>query len=67
VIAHDTTEPARARLLHPKAELELTFARENWASIDPLDAGTLKVVHTGFVILIDKDGALAELVAATSR
>lgn len=36
-----------------------------WASIDPIDAGTRRVVSDGFTILIDKDNTLGALLAAS--
>jgi hypothetical protein len=47
--------------LEPEAELELTLAEENWASVHPIDPGTRHVVMDAFKILIDKDGALERL------
>ena len=52
-------------ILRPEAELELSFAKTNWASIDPIDAGTRRVVSDGFTILIDKDNTLGALLAAS--
>jgi predicted nucleotidyltransferase len=49
--------------LEPDAEVELTFARLDWASVDPVDAGTIRVITEGFKVLIDKDGRLGALVA----
>jgi len=50
--------------LDPEAALELTFAPVAWAHTDPVDPGTRRVVSGGFRVVIDKDGALARLVAA---
>ena len=47
--------------LEPDAELELTFASTDWASVDPVDPGTRKVVSDAFRIVLDKDGRLARL------
>jgi hypothetical protein len=52
--------------LEPAAELELTFVKESWASIDPVDAGTGKIVTDALKVLIDKDGALERLRHACS-
>jgi predicted nucleotidyltransferase len=52
--------------LEPKAELELTFADEEWASVRPIDPGTRRVVMDAFEILLDKDGALQRLRDACS-
>ncbi|SRR6266849_10092945 len=49
--------------LEPDAEVELTFARLDWASTNPVDAGTNRVVKDAFKILIDKDGRLNALLA----
>lgn len=51
-------------LLVPSAELELAFAAAEWASNNPIDAGTRRVVEDGFKIIVDKDGLLQRLVAA---
>jgi uncharacterized protein len=50
--------------LLPVAELELTFADQSWASIDPLDPGTKRVVSDAFRIILDKDGHLQQLRSA---
>jgi predicted nucleotidyltransferase len=52
--------------LEPEAELELTLAEENWASVKPIDPGTRQVVTDAFKILVDKDGALQRLRKACS-
>lgn len=52
--------------LEPEADLELTLADENWASLHPMDPGTRGVVMDAFKILIDKDGALERLRNACS-
>lgn len=52
--------------LEPEADLELTFAGENWTSVHPLDPGTRRVVTDGFKILVDKDGVLQSLHNACS-
>jgi hypothetical protein len=44
--------------------VEYGFAPVNWASTDPLDAGTARVVTDGFRVLYDPDGLLSRLVAA---
>ena len=48
--------------LRPTAELELTFANRSWASLDPVDRGTKRVVADAFRIVLDKDGILKPLV-----
>jgi hypothetical protein len=45
-------------------EVELSFAALNWADTTPIDEGTRRVVTDAFAILVDKDQALATLVAA---
>lgn len=50
-------------MLHPAAELELSFASIDWASRSPADPGTRQVVTSGFRILVDKDSLLAQLLA----
>jgi hypothetical protein len=50
--------------LQPDAELEPTFAGASWASVDPIDPGTLHVVADAFTILIDKDRILQRLCSA---
>jgi hypothetical protein len=42
-------------------EIEIGLAPPSWASIDPIDPGTARVVREGFAILVDGDGILAEL------
>jgi uncharacterized protein len=46
-------------------QLELSFADVAWAKISPVDPGTRNVIGNGFAVLIDKDGLLAKLIAAT--
>jgi predicted nucleotidyltransferase len=43
-------------------EIEVGIVSTSWASIDPVDAGTRKVVQDGFRILHDPDGHLKRLV-----
>ena len=50
--------------LQPDVEVELTFAKCSWASTDPIDEGTRRVVGDGFLIVFDKDGSLHRLIAA---
>ena len=49
-------------LLQPAAELELGFSALDWASTDPVDAGSRRVVSDGFQVIVDKDGRLRRLV-----
>jgi hypothetical protein len=53
--------------LEPEAKLELTFAKESWASVHPIAQGTRDVVTDAFNVLIDKDGALQRLRSACSQ
>lgn len=48
-------------------ELEVGLADLAWASTDPVDAGTARVVGDGFVVLHDPDGLLAALSSGVSR
>jgi predicted nucleotidyltransferase len=53
------------RLRFPSGlEVELGIAPPAWASTDPLDAGTRRVVRDGLWILHDPDRLLADLAAA---
>jgi len=52
--------------LLPACGLELTFAKEAWASIDPVESGTFRVVKDAFSALLDKDGAFARLQRAVA-
>ena len=69
-VGHETTKYGVVWSAHialePEAELELTLADENWASVRPMDPGTRRVVMDAFKILIDKDGALERLRNACS-
>ena len=44
-------------------ELELTFARPEWAAVDPIDEGSRRVVQDGLRVMVDKDGRLKRLQA----
>lgn len=50
--------------LRPAADVELTFAKCAWASVDPIDNGTRVVVKDAFQIIFDRNGILAKLVNA---
>ena len=50
----------------PPAVIELTFANENWAAVDPIYPGTRQVATDAFKILVDKDGLLQRLCNACS-
>ena len=67
--AHSVTRTRRwgmlveRRLLMPGGlELDVGIVSPAWASTDPLDAGTARVVRDGLVPLHDPDGLLAALV-----
>ena len=47
--------------LHPRGEIEFTFARPSWAALEPIDPGTRHVIMHGCSILHDPTGALARL------
>jgi uncharacterized protein len=47
-------------------ELEICVGTPSWASTDPVDAGTRRVVVDGMRVLHDPDGRLAALAAACS-
>jgi aminoglycoside 6-adenylyltransferase len=56
------------RLVLPSGlEVEVGVARPSWASNDPVDAGTRRVVRKGFRILYDPAGRLAALQEACDR
>jgi uncharacterized protein len=44
--------------------VEFGFVPPNWASVDPADPGTARVVRDGCSPLVDPEGALARLSAA---
>ncbi len=48
-------------------EIEFGIAPVSWANIDPLDAGTMRVVRDGLQIIRDPDGRLRALVGAASK
>jgi hypothetical protein len=50
--------------LQPGAEVELSFGHVSWADLDPIDAGTRRVISDGCRILYDPDGALHRLSAS---
>jgi uncharacterized protein len=43
--------------------VELTFARLDWASTAPLDAGTAGVLRGGYQLMVDRDGLLRQVCA----
>ena len=47
--------------LSDTTEVELSFGLPSWASVDPLDTGTAKVVSDGFYILYDPKKLMARL------
>ena len=48
-------------------EVELGVGTAQWASVEPLDAGTQMVVADGMRVLHDPDGLLAQLVTYLER
>ncbi len=54
-------------LLLPDAEVEITFAHVDWASIDPVDPGTREVIDGGCKALLDKDGDVDRLIEFLKR
>jgi len=48
-------------------KLELTFARTDWASTAPIDAGTIFVVRDAFRVLHDPTAVLSKLMAAVGE
>ncbi len=47
-------------------EVEFGFAQTSWAAVDPVDAGTRRVVTDGCRIWYDSTGLLSRLLAATN-
>jgi predicted nucleotidyltransferase len=56
----------RARLASG-LQVEFGLATPAWASTDPVDTGTARVVRDGCVAVVDRDGLLARLTAAVGR
>ena len=56
----------RRLLLGNGIEVDFGVACPSWASTQPLDAGTAQVARDGLVILHDRDGLLAQVVAAAT-
>src|SRR5262249_42066838 len=48
-------------------DIEVGVVPTSWAGIDPIDAGTRRVVKEGFHVLYDRDGLLTALVESVSR
>jgi uncharacterized protein len=48
-------------------EIEFAFAGEAWAAVDPVDAGTARVISDGCRILVDKTNLLRNLLTAHSH
>lgn len=48
-------------------EVELSFGQMNWASIDPLDPGTRRVVRDGCYVLYDSEEKLTRLLRFVSE
>jgi hypothetical protein len=49
--------------LSPRADVEVSFAAPGWAATNPIDAGTLQIVRTGFAVAVDKDGLFQRLLS----
>ncbi|NJK48640.1 nucleotidyltransferase domain-containing protein [Candidatus Gracilibacteria bacterium] len=47
--------------LTDETEIEFSFGHFSWASVNPIDAGTLSVVSNGCRILYDPEGLLSQL------
>lgn len=47
--------------LGDRTEIEFSFGLPSWASIDPLDSGTLSLIKNGFRILYDPKNLLERL------
>lgn len=45
-------------------EIEFGIAPLSWASTAPLDAGTARVIHDGYIPIFDPDGLLRRLIRA---
>ena len=48
-------------------EIDLVVAHPSWASADPVDGGTRRVVTDGMSVLYDPEGLLAKLLDACGR
>ena len=57
---------SRHVLLEDGLEIEFGFAAPNWASLNPLDDGTRRVIADGCRILLDKSGLMAALVSTSA-
>lgn len=49
--------------LNDETEIEFSFGSLSWASVEPVDAGTFRVISDGCRILYDPKGLLRELIA----
>jgi predicted nucleotidyltransferase len=58
---------SRRLWLETQREIEFTFVPLSWAAVSPVDEGTKQVVTDGFVVLLDPDGLLGQLVTAVAR
>jgi hypothetical protein len=58
---------SRRLWLETQGEIEFTFVPLSWAEVSPVDEGTKQVVLDGFVVLLDPDGLLGQLVTAVAR
>lgn len=55
---------SRRILTNPDAEIEMTFGETEWAAVNPIDAGTRRVVTDGFRIIVDKQDLFSRLLSA---
>ena len=71
VLGQDTDRALRLieqRLRLPSGlELDVGIGSPRWASVDPLDSGTARVVSEGCRIIHDPEGLLARLRSAVAR
>ena len=68
VIRREQWGPVTERRVKLTSELEVEFgyAKRQWASISPLDTGTLRVVTDGMRVLYDPQGILDKLSTAAT-
>ena len=56
----------RRLVLDAGIEVDFGVACPSWASTQPLDPGTARVAREGLVVLHDRDGLLAQVLAAVT-
>lgn len=54
---------SRHVLLSDGSEVEFSFGAPSWASMTPMDPGTLNVIKNGWRVLLDRQGLLRNLAA----